>query len=397
MTESMASQFHGGVFHASIPDGRAGAEIECTAQKVIAQTSTGHRFAIPYTDCGIEIGGASGRMVFCRNGDRSVTIFCEDKRFPAALREAAGGLLDGALGGATQERKAGIRAERRFLGGIVLATILALVIGWFAIAAAARASIRALPLSVDQQIGKLAWSSMDKQGQPLADEEVVTAVRDVVQRLVAQSRYPDLVYEVAVIDADICNAFALPGGHVVVYAGLLRKAPSGDAVAGVLAHEIAHVTERHGLESVAGSIGLVIAIQVLAGDVGGLTALGAQVAQHLALTSYSREKEAEADRVGVDLLHRTGIDPRGLAAFFAVLQDEETSQDHVAIPEWASTHPDHAHRIDDITALVDALPPTTYSPAFTDWERLRARLVAAEVPSVPVEPPATEPIEEPQP
>jgi len=394
MAEDLASQFHGGVFHASIPDGRAGAGIECTAQKIIAQTSTGHRFAIPYADCGIEIGGASGRMVFCRNGDRSLTIFCEDKRFPAALREAAGGLLDEALGGAAEGRKAGIRAERRFLGGIVLATVLALVIAWFAIAAAARASIRALPLSVDQQIGRLAWSSMDKQGQPLADEEVVAAVRGVVDRLVAQSRYPDLAYEVEVIDADICNAFALPGGHVVVYAGLLRKAPSGDAVAGVLAHEIAHVTERHGLESVAGSIGLVVAIQVLVGDVGGLTALGAQVAQHLALTSYSRDKEAEADRVGVDLLHRTGIDPRGLAAFFAVLEAEEAATDPVAIPEWASTHPDHVNRIDAITTLVDALPPTTYAPAFPDWDRLRTRLDQAD----PVEPPADTPAtEEPQP
>ena len=83
--------FAGGVFHKSIAGGRAGADLELAHDGVKAVTRDGLRFVVKFSDCQLEIGGYNDRMVFCRNGDRSLTIFCEDKKFSKALAFASGG------------------------------------------------------------------------------------------------------------------------------------------------------------------------------------------------------------------------------------------------------------------------------------------------------------------
>ncbi|MBM4076004.1 MAG: peptidase M48, partial [Planctomycetes bacterium] len=82
--------FDGGVLSESIDGGRASASIELSATGIVARTSTNQTFSIRYRDVVLDMGGASGRMVFCRTADRSVTIFCEDHRFPATLELESG-------------------------------------------------------------------------------------------------------------------------------------------------------------------------------------------------------------------------------------------------------------------------------------------------------------------
>jgi hypothetical protein len=94
----MERTFSGGIFSDELDDGRAGADIELLPSGVCACSTEGEAFVIPFRDCQIEIGGFSGRMVFCRNADRSVTIFCEDREFPSALSLASWGTLDSQLG-----------------------------------------------------------------------------------------------------------------------------------------------------------------------------------------------------------------------------------------------------------------------------------------------------------
>ena len=107
------------------------------------------------------------------------------------------------------------------------------------------------------------------------------------------------------------NAFAAPGGHVVVLSGLIDEAKSGDEVAGVLAHEIAHVIHRHPMESLVRAMGLAVLAEALSGD-----GLGGTAAMLLAVTAYSREAEAEADATAVALLEGSrGLRSVGLDRF----------------------------------------------------------------------------------
>ena len=134
------------------------------------------------------------------------------------------------------------------------------------------------------------------------------------------------------------NAFAAPGGHVVVLSGLIDEAKSGDEVAGVLAHEIAHVIHRHPMESLVRAMGLAVLAEALSGD-----GLGGTAAMLLAVTAYSRE--AEADATAVALLEAAGYDPLGLTDFFGRMAGEEKRSGAGLIPSYLSTHPPSEARV----------------------------------------------------
>ncbi|MCH7943570.1 MAG: M48 family metallopeptidase [Proteobacteria bacterium] len=126
------------------------------------------------------------------------------------------------------------------------------------------------------------------------------------------SRY---TFRVAVADAGPVNAFAAPGGYIVLYRGLIADARSADDVAGVLAHEIGHVIERHATEGIVRATGLALIVQLLLGDPTGVLGIGAAAGELLLSLAYSRDDEAEADAIAVDMLAAAGIDSDGFVRF----------------------------------------------------------------------------------
>jgi predicted Zn-dependent protease len=179
-------------------------------------------------------------------------------------------------------------------------------------------------------------------------------------------------FKVIVIESSEVNAFALPGGQMVVYTGLLKKAESGEQVAGVLAHEMSHATLRHGLQRVSQSLGIVAAIQFLIGDAGGLLALGSQAAQTSILTSYSRQSETEADLEGARMLHEAGLDPESISAFFDKLKKEDGDIPGVLV--WVSSHPLHEQRIESIAKFKSTLAKKEYAPLDLDLATVKESL-----------------------
>ena len=367
-----AEEFEGGVFSEEIEGGRASATIELTASGVKAVTSTAQEFTVRYRDCVLDMGGATGRMVFVRTQDRKLTIFCEDRRFPMALQLDAGTELAEQLASVRGLRRSeGFRWRMR-LCGLAIVSLLCLVGGYYGLLVAAKASIRAVPITVDEKIGKLALDSMDLEGTPVKDKVIVDAVKAMVARLEPHSELKGLTFEVRVMDSPEVNAFCLPGGKIVVYTGLLRKAKTAEQVAGVLSHEMAHAIKRHGLQRVTESLGIVVAFELLIGDVGGLVALGVELGKSAALTSYSREHEIEADLVGVRMLHAAAVDPLELAGFFEMLKDEgKDVPDAIA---WLSTHPQHDVRIATIRSELATLGAQEYRPLSIDWDDVQQHL-----------------------
>lgn len=368
----MISTFPGGIFSDTIDDGRSGAEIALTPSGVSARLPNGDSFLIPYRDCQVEIGGNSGRMVFCRNCDRSLTIFCEDRKFPKELSFAASGTLDAQLGDSLRQRKSQSRRERLVLIS-VLSVLIVLAIGsYLGLRAGAKVAVHALPTSVDHQIGSAAFASMDLGGPEINDEIVVGAMQSIVDRLAPEAAIDSMQFEVHVIQSPSVNAFALPGGKIVVFTGLIQNAGNADQVAAVLGHEMAHATLRHGLQRISHSMGIWAAVSLLIGDASGVMAAGVNLFQIATINSYSREQENAADEEGIRMMHGAGIDPKAMAQFFQLLEEE-----HAGLPEmltWVSTHPDHASRIANIKDKVAALPHREYRPIELDWAKIQARL-----------------------
>ena len=142
-------------------------------------------------------------------------------------------------------------------------------------------------------------------------------------------------FVVRVVNLEMVNAFALPGGRILITEGLLRFAGSPDEVAGVLAHEMGHVLHRHSTAAMVEALGLAFLFGAMLGDFGA-SAIGAG-AETLVGLGFRREAEAEADERGLDLLRRAGLSSRGLADFFERI--ERKAGDRSRILRLLSTHP----------------------------------------------------------
>jgi predicted Zn-dependent protease len=134
---------------------------------------------------------------------------------------------------------------------------------------------------------------------------------------------------------------------------------------------MAHVAKRHGVQSVAQAIGVQQLVSLALGDGSLLAAVGGDLMTGLARSSYSRDLEREADREGVKTLLAAGVDPQGLAEFFAIIE-QRAGQPNV--PEWAGTHPDNAERIARIEQQLDEAPEQDFEPLLEDWENLRQHI-----------------------
>ncbi|WP_298295361.1 M48 family metallopeptidase [uncultured Litoreibacter sp.] len=146
------------------------------------------------------------------------------------------------------------------------------------------------------------------------------------------------------------NAFALPGGTVIMTDQFAQRFGQDDVLAGVLGHEIGHVVEKHGLTQTYRSLGLYFIIGFLAGDTGPFIEDILLEGNLLLSLSFSRKHEAEADKFGVSLTRDAGYNPAGLKLFFL-----EMSKKGVEPVEWLSTHPNSGERVKQIDGYVDAL------------------------------------------
>ena len=186
------------------------------------------------------------------------------------------------------------------------------------------------------------------------DPEVSEYVRYLVERIASSIPPQPFNFHSAVILHNAMNAFAVPGGYVYVFTGLLMNFTSEDQVAGVLCHELAHVTQRHVASRIEkaqmitlGS--LLLAIAGVAAGAGGAAAAASFGAGQSALLSYSRADETEADQIGMQYLIKAGYPPVGLVNGFKILRQKSwMSGTHV--PTYLSTHPDIGDRITGITA-----------------------------------------------
>lgn len=247
--------------------------------------------------------------------------------------------------------------KRAMVWGGVVAGLLAAFYFGFPFAAAELA--QTMPRRWEMPFGQAMRNAFVALAPTCHGEDGVTALEGLLTRL-APDEIEDPPLTLDVVDGKMVNAFALPGNHIVVFRGLIDKAGSGDEVAGVLAHELAHLDLRHPMQNAIQQVGLGAVLTMLLGG-GDMSSVG----QVLVGFTYTRQMEADADSRGVELLENAGLRADGLAGFFRRLGPEESDG---FLPDWLASHPGLADRI----AATDR--PATGEDAFTarQWAAVKA-------------------------
>ena len=208
--------------------------------------------------------------------------------------------------------------------------------------------------SIDKEValGRQLAAEVDRSSKLVTDPTVTEYVNRVAQNIVLHSD-AKVPFTIKVLDSNDVNAFALPGGFLYVHRGLLEAADNEAELAGVLAHEIAHVTARHGIEQASkgqllnyASIGL-----IFFGGLGGYIAQQALgLAVPLTFLKYSRGAEKEADRLGAQYMWSAGYDPTAMVSFFEKLKSKEKGKPGT-LSKVFSTHPMTGDRITQVQVL----------------------------------------------
>ncbi len=193
------------------------------------------------------------------------------------------------------------------------------------------------------------------------DPEVSLYVNQIVDRLVKTLPPQPFNFKAAVILHNALNAFAVPGGYVYVFTGLIMNLEKEEDLAGVLAHELAHVTQHHVASRLEraqfvtlGSLLLAIAGVAVGGSSGGAIAVGALGAGQSAMLNYSRIDETEADQIGLQYLVAAGYPPQGMVDGFKVLR-QKSWMSGANVPTYLSTHPAIGDRINGLQARIQGM------------------------------------------
>ena len=238
----------------------------------------------------------------------------------------------------------------------------------------------------EAELGRAWLMAFRRQVRSYDDPQLQHYLETLIARLASHSELAQPRLQLVVVDNDSINAFAVPGGVVGVHTGLLQRARTEHELASVLTHELAHLSQRHFARRLdaqrrASTVGLagLLAGLVLAATVGGDAGMAAMTASQAAMLDeslrYSRQHEQEADRIGIDTLYRSGMDPKGAPDMFErmLALTRYTGQ---RPPEFLLSHPLTESRIADVRARVGKYPQRQY-PDSLDYQLMRARVQLA--------------------
>jgi predicted Zn-dependent protease len=225
------------------------------------------------------------------------------------------------------------------------------------------------------ELGNQYAQQVEQQLPIVRDPEVVRYINllgDSIARVVDDR---GLTWRFNVVNQNEINAFAVPGGHIYVYRGLIEKTTTMSELAGVLGHEIAHVTQRHSMKQMASAqranigvtAGCVLVPSLCQGAAGTVASVGLQAG----FAKFSRDDEAEADQFGVKYVTRAGIDPRGMPSMFRILI-RERERNPGAMDAWFASHPLEESRVAATEKAITTIDPVILRSLSSDSKSFQA-------------------------
>ncbi len=233
-------------------------------------------------------------------------------------------------------------------------------------------------LEKEVALGRQVAAEVDRQAKFIDDPIVSEYINRVGQNIVLNSD-AKVPFTIKVLDSDDVNAFALPGGFFYVNKGLILAAENEAEVAGVMAHEIAHVAARHGVEQATkGQLAqyAMIPLIFMTGGLGTIAYQAAQIGVPLTFLKFTRNAENEADKLGAQYAWASGYDPHSLVTFFEKLEKKDKSKPNT-ISKLFRTHPLTPDRISNVRELVARFPERDeYIVNTSEFNKVKARLLA---------------------
>ncbi|MDG5816705.1 M48 family metallopeptidase [Chitinispirillales bacterium ANBcel5] len=206
-------------------------------------------------------------------------------------------------------------------------------------------------VELGNQIKRELLSDSDEYPVYNRNQAVVRYVDSIGQALVrAQSDRRNIPFTFTIIDKNVINAFAVPGGHVFVYRGLIEACRNEAELAAVLAHEIAHITMRHGIKLLIKQYGAALLIDIVIDDDNSLNHYLSNIAASMGFLKYSRNNEFEADSLAVEYSILANYNPTGMETFLTLLRDDAPARPRIA--EIFSTHPNPEDRIERVKGII---------------------------------------------
>jgi beta-barrel assembly-enhancing protease len=328
-----------------------------------------HSESVQFSELTVSAGGLNHDQLVAKwTGPTGLrTLYLKNPDVIRAFRHAAPNHLSRPLEQAAEQVRSA-RQRHRMVWSIVGGTVLALVLGlWFGSDLLVELAVDRIPIEWEKKLGESAYHDFLARQEVVKEGPAVEAVNEMAHRLAGQIPDNPYTFEVTVVKSDVVNAFALPGGYVVVFTGLMKKAERAEEVAGVLAHELNHVLQRHGLERIVKQLGFVAVVSIVLGNPPGMGGMMKQLGIELMTLKFGRAQETEADVTGLQLLHRAKIDPSGMITFFQRLAEKDEGR-----VEWLSTHPMSSDRADRLKAQFAGMPKQNAEPFTFDWATVRA-------------------------
>jgi Zn-dependent protease with chaperone function len=291
-------------------------------------------------------------------------------------------------GKAPRDRRPAVRQGSRKVWAIVVA--LALFVAPWQTALAERTPLKPgwnmFTTEQDVQLGKEASQQIEKQVPVLNDRRVNEYLNRLGQRIASRApgyKYP---YQYQAVNDKAINAFALPGGPIYINRGIIETADSEAQLAGVMAHETAHVALRHGTNQATKANAWQIPLGVLGAAVGAdsiagmLAQLGASFTVNSILLKYSRNDETQADIMGTQILYDLGYDPRAMGQFFEKLLAESKGKQP---PQFFSSHPNPGNRMARVDEEVVKLggPPRNYTSDTSEFRSIKQYVLSLAAPA----------------
>lgn len=368
--------------HKSLPKGRASGELIVSAAHLSFSVQE-HQVTIGFNELDISLGGASDRLVFISHTSR------EDWRFYTSDRSL---LKDPILKqhAHLNEKMTRARSKRQWNWAVLaIVILLAVATPIFLLSnmdVASKVVAEQIPVEWEEKLGNTGFEQYTLQQEFMEEKETKALLEPLVNPLLNAIPNKRFDYRFYISADEQLNAFALPGGIVVINSGLILAADTAEEVLGVVGHEITHVKQRHGIRNVISSAGTYLLISALVGDVSGIFAILVDAAPLLINQGYSRKFESEADSLGYDILVRANIDPSGLARFFEkMIAKEKEMFDQIEDEkqrEWAkegmgflSSHPATEDRIAALRARAKN-ENQTYLDLSQEFTRLKERVSA---------------------
>lgn len=225
--------------------------------------------------------------------------------------------------------------------------------------------------STEQKIGDLIWEELQKTEEVIKDIQVINTLDSIIDKICQPNDIDASNIKVHVIRKDETNAFVLPNGHLIVYSGLILNAEKPEEIAGVISHEIAHITRNHVMKKLISQIGLSVLVAVT--DKTGNLETIREATKLLSTSAFDRTLEKEADIQAVDYLINAKVNPEPLAEFLYKLSIE--NQGNSKYLTWISTHPDSKERAEYILSYskdkMSAFKPVL---ANDTWQQLKESL-----------------------